>query len=111
MPAVGLPFGTPLTLQFTPVLVVPFTVAVNCCVAPRKTEAVDGETLTLMGGGGGLELLPLIPQPIATSATRTGARENRGAASTAPSLLRNGSHVAVGKQRLCQGETPFPPRS
>ncbi len=54
----------PDTLQFTLVFVVLVTVAVKGCVAPRKTEAVAGETLTLIGCGGGPGLLPVTPQPV-----------------------------------------------
>ena len=35
----------PLTLQVTPVLAVPVTLAVNCCVCPSPTFAVVGEML------------------------------------------------------------------
>jgi hypothetical protein len=40
----------PLTFQRTDVLLVPLTVAVNCCVAPSVTVAVVGEMLTVIGG-------------------------------------------------------------
>jgi hypothetical protein len=42
-----------VTLQVTALLVVPVTVAVNVCVASRKTVAVLGLTLTMTSGGGG----------------------------------------------------------
>ena len=60
----------PETLQATPVIEVLLTVALNCCVAPRKTLAVAGETLTLMGGGGGGEEPPLPPPQAETHVTR-----------------------------------------
>ncbi len=40
----------PAVLQVTAVLVVPWTVAVNCCVAPRITVAVAGVTVTVTTG-------------------------------------------------------------
>ena len=57
MPTVEFPPGTPLTLQVTAVLLVPVTVAVNCCVAPAWTEAEPGETVIATEGAGG-EVLP-----------------------------------------------------
>jgi len=44
----------PETLQVTAVLVVPVTVAANCCVFPVCTEADVGLMLTATGTGGGL---------------------------------------------------------
>jgi len=68
--------AVPETLQVTAVFVVFVTVAVNWRVAPRRTEAVEGETLTVTGGGGpGFgELLPPPPQPNAAMA-RVRARQ------------------------------------
>jgi hypothetical protein len=40
----------PVADQVTPVLVVPVTAALNCCVCPTDTEADDGERLTLTTG-------------------------------------------------------------
>ena len=40
----------PDVVQVTALLVVPFTVAVNCCVAPRITVGVAGVTLTVTTG-------------------------------------------------------------
>jgi hypothetical protein len=40
----------PVADHVTAVLVVPVTVAVNCCVAPPKTVALAGETLTVTTG-------------------------------------------------------------
>lgn len=40
----------PAVLQVTAVFVVPLTVALNCCVAPRITVGVAGVTLTLTTG-------------------------------------------------------------
>jgi len=59
----------PATLQLTAVLDALLTVAVNFCVAPNATDAVEGTTLTLTdggsgGGGGGPGLAPPPPQPI-----------------------------------------------
>ena len=42
----------PLADQVTAVLVVPVTVAVNCCVAPVCMDAEVGLMLTTTGGGG-----------------------------------------------------------
>ncbi len=67
VPTLELPPATPLTLQTTPVFEAPLTLAVNCCVCPRSTEAVEGVTLTVtLGGGGGgggpgAELVPAQP--------------------------------------------------
>jgi hypothetical protein len=40
----------PVRLQETAVLDVPVTILVNCCWAPAITCAVDGETVTTIGG-------------------------------------------------------------
>ena len=40
----------PLIDQLTAVLVVPLTVAVNCCVPPSTTEAAVGEIVMLTAG-------------------------------------------------------------
>lgn len=42
-----LPPLLPFTLQVTAVFATPRTSAVNCCVPPRATDAVDGETVML----------------------------------------------------------------
>jgi len=47
VPTALLPPGRPLTLQFTVVVVVPVTVAVNCCVEPVWIVLAAGATLTL----------------------------------------------------------------
>ena len=60
----------PETLQFTAVLVVPVTVAVNCCVPPSGTEAEVGETLTEMVGGGGVVPPPPPPQAARSKAAQ-----------------------------------------
>ena len=51
VPTVALPPFTPSTDQVTPVLLVPVTVAVNCCVPLMATIAVAGENVTVMTGG------------------------------------------------------------
>ncbi len=57
VPVVGLPPGTPLTLQETLVLLVPVTVAAKVCALPKSNEAVLGVMVAVMeegvGGGGG----------------------------------------------------------
>jgi hypothetical protein len=45
------PFRTPFTSQLTPVLVVPETVALNCCVWPVSKPALGGEIETVTCGG------------------------------------------------------------
>ena len=47
VPTELLPPGRPLTLQVTVVVVVPVTVAVNCCVEPVWIVLAAGATLTL----------------------------------------------------------------
>ncbi len=70
VPTALFPPGTPLTAQATAVLPVLLTVALNCCVAPKATDALAGDTLRLTGGAGGGggdvddAVLPP-PQPIA----------------------------------------------
>jgi hypothetical protein len=54
----------PAILQLTAVLLVPVTVAVNCCVAPATTVTVAGETETLMAGGAGGSGFADAPQPM-----------------------------------------------
>ena len=46
VPLVELPPGTPFTVQVTCVLVVPVTLAVNCCWAEVSNVALGGEMLT-----------------------------------------------------------------
>src|ERR1700720_3726637 len=57
IPVSGVPPATPLTLQETPVSVVPVTAGINVCVVPKSSEADRGVTLTLsevgVGVGGG----------------------------------------------------------
>src|SRR5262249_9246677 len=53
VPAVELPPAVPLTLQVTAVFVELATVAVNCADAPGATVTLDGDTLTVTGGGAG----------------------------------------------------------
>jgi hypothetical protein len=48
VPTVALPPVTPLTCHVTALLLVFFSVAENCCVAPAVTVAVVGETETLI---------------------------------------------------------------
>src|SRR5580704_3068574 len=58
-PVVEFPPATPLTSQFTAVLVVPVTVALNCLVCPVKRLTDVGLICTLTTGGGGVvEPLP-----------------------------------------------------
>lgn len=61
----------PLALQWTLVLLLPDTVAVNCTVWPASMLAVAGETVTTTSGA----LLP----PHATSAVSRGTRTHSGA--------------------------------
>src|SRR5487761_1031558 len=61
------PPTAPLTLQFTALELAPVTVAVNCCVWPRGTEAVAGCTVTVTFGGGFDEEEPVRPQPEANA--------------------------------------------
>lgn len=49
VPTVALPPAMPLTAQVTVVVMVPVTVAVNCCIAPVAMLGVEGDTLTVMG--------------------------------------------------------------
>jgi hypothetical protein len=53
----------PAMLQLTAVLVVPVTVALNCCVAPATTVTVAGETDTVIAGGAGDPPFAEAPQP------------------------------------------------
>ena len=46
MPEVALPPTTPSTDHFTPVFVVPVTLAANCFVVPTVTTAEEGEMVT-----------------------------------------------------------------
>src|SRR5258708_18666368 len=45
---VGFPPAAPATSQFTPVFVVPVTVAVNGTVCPTTTDVAEGNTLTVI---------------------------------------------------------------
>jgi len=97
VPTVLLPPGTPFTAQLTAVLGVLVTLAVNCRVTPRKTEAVTGETSMVIGeGGGGGEdpEPPVTPHPsapmLATSAPRRAMAHCFSIARRVPLRLRNG---------------------
>src|SRR5712692_6576914 len=72
VPKVELPPGTPLTFHVAAVFEVPVTVAVNCCVLPSSTFAVEGETLTEIacGDGGSSTEPPIPPQPVAQNWNR-----------------------------------------
>ena len=48
VPWVELPFSTPLTYQSSAVLVVPLRVAVNTCLPPSATFALEGLRVTVM---------------------------------------------------------------
>ena len=53
VPSTEFPPGTPFTIQFTAVLLVPETVAANCCDCPTCRLALAGETLTDKAGAVG----------------------------------------------------------
>jgi hypothetical protein len=55
VPTEEFPPATPPTSQFTAVLVVPETVAVNCCERPTPTLALPGEIVTDTGVGAGAD--------------------------------------------------------
>ena len=57
-PAVRLPPAAPFTSQVTELLVVPVTVALNCCVCPTSRLVLVGEMVreTPLGEGGGTTL-------------------------------------------------------
>lgn len=63
VPVAALPPGTPFTAQVTFVFAVFMTVAVNVCELPNKTDAVAGETETLIAGGGGVGGGWTVPPP------------------------------------------------
>lgn len=77
VPTLELPPAIPLTLQETPVFDVPVTLAANCCVCPRITEAVEGVTLTVTfgggGGGGGGEGAEVVPAQPASDTSKISA--------------------------------------
>jgi hypothetical protein len=102
VPSVEFPPATPSTAQATVVSGVPVTLAVICCVPPRKTFALAGETVTLMTGGGGGGLLeaepPAVPQWDSTPA-KSIARRNAA-------IDRNTFLLARPTCRIA----PFPPR-
>ena len=57
----------PVADQVTEVLLVPVTLAVNCCCLPAASEEVAGFTTTLMASGAGLPLLAPTPWAHPTS--------------------------------------------
>lgn len=81
VPVAALPPETPFTLQVTLVLFALVTLAANAWELPNRTDAVVGETETLIaaGGGGGADggatAPPVAAQPVATTPVAT-AREN-----------------------------------
>jgi hypothetical protein len=66
VPVVELPPVTPFTCQVTAVFTLPVTVALNDAVAPARTSALEGETLTVTLGfeGGGLEVPVVEPEEL-----------------------------------------------
>lgn len=67
VPSAAFPPTTPFTDQLTLSFVVPVTVAVKGCVAPARTFAAVGTTLTEIPGGGGCAfLLDAVPHPVWT---------------------------------------------
>src|SRR6266849_2311301 len=59
-----LPPATPLTDQVTAVLLVPETIAENCCDAPSRTCAVAGDTFTAIVSGGSICSEKLVAETI-----------------------------------------------
>jgi hypothetical protein len=72
VPTVPLPPAMPLTFQVTAVLVLPVTVALNCCVLNPATEALVGETLTLIADGCDTATLTALDTPPSGLLTVTG---------------------------------------
>ena len=58
VPTVPLPPRTPLTYQFTAVLFMPVTSAVNCSVYPARMQGAGGFTVTVA------PCVPAIPAPL-----------------------------------------------
>lgn len=96
VPTVLLPAATPATLQFTAVVLVPVTVAVNCRILFVATSAVGGETLTVIGAA----LWELPPPHDKSSNKQLNASELRGrekvcqtfaVTASTPALLVQGS--------------------
>lgn len=86
VPTFELPPATPFTLHVTEVLDDPVTVAVNCCVLPSNTLALDGDTETVTEGGGGFDVpdvlddeLPPLLQPVMATAAATSSVDSRAA--------------------------------
>ena len=83
VPTALFPPALPFTPQLTAVLVVPVTVAVNCCVPPKGTVAAEGPMLTAMagggGGGGGEGLPPVAPQPASQALTAQSVKKSERA--------------------------------
>jgi hypothetical protein len=84
VPAAALPPVTPFTCQVTEVFVVPKTWALNDCVAPARTLAVVGETVSVtpVPEEGALELegdeLFVVPvQPECTAANSRDTKSNK----------------------------------
>src|ERR1035438_7448719 len=78
VPKAAFPPGIPFTLQVTVLSVALLTMALNVCVSPNRTLAVDGATVTvILGGGCGLPG-PTTPQP-RNDATRNNAGHQRNA--------------------------------
>jgi hypothetical protein len=53
----------PFVVQVTVLLLVPLTLAVNCCMPPVCTVTLAGATVTPLEGGGGVEVYAPLPQP------------------------------------------------
>jgi hypothetical protein len=68
----------PLADQVTAVLLVPLTMAVNCCVSPVCSEAEEGLRLTeTTGGGASCEAVDAVtPQPAVARANATAANNS-----------------------------------
>jgi uncharacterized membrane protein YebE (DUF533 family) len=83
------------TVHVTPLAVASFaTVAVSCVVAPVGTEAVAGDTVTEIAGGG-VELEPPPPHPLAIPTANTANANSRRAARVTCTPIKAVSRTSI----------------
>src|SRR2546422_11368764 len=98
VPTVALPPWTLFTRQVTAVLLVPVTVAMNCCVAPLWTVAEVGAMVTVMGA----VIVTIVEADFEESATLVAVTVNR-------KRVGKGKGVDLGGGRIIKKKDGLPP--
>jgi hypothetical protein len=110
VPAAALPPATPFTCQVTEVFVDPVIDALNDFVAPARTSALAGETVTVTrdpeGGGLGLEVdellvVPVHPARVATASRNTNSNGCRKTEFLNFSISMSTDSAAIRRRNAC----------